>query len=152
MASTRVRFTISYIALSMGVVIVFAIVLYFSRLGLAQGQLYDQAVQFADGILRDIRVSRQNGYPLITQDSTLGGANISRELRFYLERRSGYFMVYGADTVVPIYNSAQVRGLSPIDGDSLTQYALRLRNPSDALKVTLVADTANLHKLFIIAR
>jgi len=152
MASTRVRFTVSYVALSMGVVIVFAIVLYFSRLGLAQGQLYDQAVQFADGILGDIRVSRQNGYPLITQDSSLGGANISRELRFYLERRSGYFMVYGKDTVVPIYNSAQVRALSPIDGDSLTQYALRLRNPSDALKVTLVADTANLHKLFIIAR
>jgi signal transduction histidine kinase len=153
MASTRVRFTVSYVALSMSAVIAFSIVLYFSRLKLAQGQVYDQAVQFGESILRDLRVSRENGVPLVMGDSTLPGSiQPSKELRFYLERRPGYFAVYGADTTVPMYNSAQVRGLLPTDGDSLLQYVKRLHGPSDMVIVPLVADTSNPHRLYIVSR
>ena len=70
MASTRVRFTISYVALAMGAVGAFAIALYVARLKLAEDQLYSQAIQTADDIVRDIQLSRERGYPLLVVDST----------------------------------------------------------------------------------
>ena len=65
MASTRVRFTLSYVGISMGAVIAFAVMLYFSRLSLARAQLYDQAILFADDIVRDIQLAmnRVRGWP-----------------------------------------------------------------------------------------
>ena len=74
MASTRVRFTVSYIVLSMGAVIAFAAALYFARLKLAEDQLYSQAIQTADDIVRDIQLSRERGYPLMVVDSTDPGS------------------------------------------------------------------------------
>src|SRR5207237_272199 len=118
MASTRVRFTLSYVGLSMGAVIAFAIVLYFSRLSLARAQLYDQAVFVANDIIRDIQLSRERGYPLMVVDSTEPGSlKISPQISQFLDLRPGYFiLVGGAGDSTYLYNSTQVRALPRIDG------------------------------------
>src|ERR1044072_318648 len=126
MASTRVRFTVSYVGLSMAAVIVFAVTLYFSRVKLAQSQLYDQAILFADDIVRDIQLSRERGYPLMTADpAEPGSLNVSPQIRAFLDLRPGYFIL--VDSVGNnLYISPQVRALPPTDGDSLLQYTKRL--------------------------
>jgi signal transduction histidine kinase len=151
MASTRVRFTVSYVALTMAAVIVFAVALYVARLRVAQDELYSQSIQFADDIIRDIQLSRQRGYPLMVVDSTdPGSMTISPQLRQYLELRPGYFMLVGSDSTY-LYNSALVRALPPTDGDSLLQYARRV-SPQQVALVPLVADSLNVHSLYLLGR
>ncbi|HET9426018.1 MAG TPA: ATP-binding protein [Gemmatimonadaceae bacterium] len=150
MASTRVRFTVSYVALAMGAVTVFAIALYNARKAVAREQLYSQAIFFADDIVRDIQLARQRGYPLMVADTAdPGSLSISPQLRQFLELRPGYFILM-QDTV-NLYNSPQVRALPRTDGDSLLQYTRRVSTQVQAF-VPLVADSLNEHKLFIIAR
>ena len=151
MASTRVRFTISYVALAMGAVGAFAIALYVARLKLAEDQLYSQAIQTADDIVRDIQLSRERGYPLLVVDSTdPGSATISPQLRQYLDLRPGYFILIGANAT-RLYNSIQVRQLPPQDGVALVQAAGGV-SPQTIAKVTLVADSLNEHKIYVLAR
>jgi signal transduction histidine kinase len=151
MASTRVRFTLSYVGLSMGAVIAFAIALYVSRIQLARGQLYDQAVRFADDIIRDIQLSRERGYPLMVVDSLEPGSlKVSPQIGQFLDLRPGYFILFGSDSN-PLYNSGQVRALPPTDGDSLLQYAGRM-TPQLSAFVPLTADSLNRHSLFMISR
>src|SRR5689334_14174216 len=96
MASTRVRFTISYVALSFGSVVALAIALYFARLNVAREQLISQAILFADDIVRDIQLSRERGYPLMVIDSTdPGSGKISPQLVQFLDQRPGYFFLIG---------------------------------------------------------
>src|SRR5688572_6955267 len=141
MASTRVRFTVSYVALAMGAVIVFAVALYSARKAVAREELYSQAILFADDIVRDIQLARQRGFPLMVTDTTNPGyISISPQLRQFLELRPGYFIVM-RDTF-PIYNSAQVRALPRTDGDSLLQYTKRVSTQVGAF-VPLVADSLN---------
>src|SRR3954464_4386148 len=144
MASTRVRFTLSYVGISMGAVIAFAIVLYFSRISLAQAQVYDQALLFADDIVRDIQLSRERGFPLMVVDSTEPGSlKVSPQIREFLDLRPGYFILLDSLGNVQ-YNSAQVRALPRTDGDSLLQYTSRI-SPQILAKVPLVADSLNRH-------
>ena len=151
MASTRVRFTLSYIALSMGAVLVFAFALYFARLQAAEDQLYTQAIQTADDIVRDIQLSRERGYPLLVVDSTNpGSATISPQLRQYLDLRPGYFILIGPDST-RLYNSIQVRQLPPQDGINLVRAVLGVSLQTIA-NVTLVADSLNEHKIYVLAR
>jgi signal transduction histidine kinase len=151
MASTRVRFTVSYVALTMGALIVFATALYVARIRAAQDELYSQAIHFADDIIRDIQLSRGRGYPLMVVDSANpGSGTISPQLRQYLELRPGYFILVGSDGAT-LYNSAQVRALPPTDGDSLLQYSRRLPSQTIAM-VPLVADSLNRHTLYLVAR
>ena len=150
MASTRVRFTVSYVTLAMGVVIAFAISLWIARRTVARDQLLVQSLHYADDILGDIRASVQGGFRLTVADTTSPGEVIlSRELRRYLEQRPGYFVLIGADSQV-LYNSALVRMMAPTDGDSLLQYVKRLGE--QIALVPLIADSTNPHRLFIVAR
>jgi two-component system, OmpR family, sensor kinase len=152
MASTRVRFTISYVALTLGSLAVFAIALYVARINLAQGQVYDQAIVFANEIVRDIQLSRQRGWPLMVADSTdLASAQLSPQIAQYLDLRPGHFILVGKDGKY-LYNSVQVRALAPIDGDSLLQYVRTGLSTQRIAKVALVADTANPHYLYMVAR
>ena len=151
MASTRVRFTLSYVGISMGAVIAFAVMLYFSRLSLARAQLYDQAILFADDIVRDIQLSRERGYPLMVADPLEPGSlKVSPQISQFLDLRPGYFLLVGSDSNY-LYVSPQVRGLPTTDGDSLLQIARRVTPQRNAL-VTLVADSLNEHSLYILAR
>jgi two-component system OmpR family sensor kinase len=151
MASTRVRFTLSYVGLSMAAVVAFAVVLYFSRISLARSQLYDQMILFADDIVRDIQLSRERGYPLMVVDpKEPGSMKISPQIREFLDLRPGYFIL--VDSVGNnLYISPQVRGLPPTDGDSLLQYTARL-TPQTRVRVSLVADSLNAHSLWLLAR
>lgn len=151
MASTRVRFTVSYVAIAMGAVIAFAIAMFFARKRVAQEQLYAQAILFADDIVRDIQLSRERGYPLmVTDPQNPGSMTISPQIREFLELRPGYFMLVGSEGTY-LYNSTQVRSLPPTDGDSLLQIASRV-SPQTVAVVSLVADSLNEHKLYILAR
>ena len=151
MASTRVRFTVSYVGLSMAAVIAFAVVLYFSRLSLAKAQIYDQAVLFADDIIRDIQLSRERGYPLMVLDpAEPGSLNVSPQIRAFLDLRPGYFILVDSVGRV-LYNSPQVRALPRIDGDSLLQYRKRL-TPQTLARVPLVSDSLNVHSLWLLER
>ena len=151
MASTRVRFTVSYVALAMGSVVAFAVALYFARLQLAEDQLYTQAIKTADDIVRDIQLSRQRGYPLLVVDSTdPGSGTVSPQLRQYLDLRPGYFILIGEDST-RLYNSVQVRQLPPQDGVALVQ-ASRGVSQQTIAKVPLVADSLNEHKMYVLAR
>jgi signal transduction histidine kinase len=151
MASTRVRFTVSYIVIAMGAIVALTIGLYKARTAVAREQLVTQALSTADDIVRDIQLLQNQGYPLVEGDSTdPGSMSLSRELRLYLERRPGYFILVKPDSTV-LYNSAQVRGLLPADAESLLDYRKRLtfRN---GLYMDLTADSLNRHKLFLMAR
>src|SRR3954470_7769287 len=116
MASTRTRFTISYVALAMGAVIAFAVAVWGARQTVAQDQLVTQAQAFADGILADIRAAKTGGLPITVADSGSPGAVIlSRELRAYLDTKPGYFILIGPkirgnDQV--LYNSVLIRMLA----------------------------------------
>jgi two-component system OmpR family sensor kinase len=152
MASTRVRFTVSFVGLSMGAVFAFAIALYVTRLRLAQDQLYSQAIQFADDIVRDIQLSRERGYPLMVVDSTdPGSLTISPQLRSYLDLRSGYFILMGRSDSTRLYMSIQVRSLPPQDGAALAEANRGISFQTSAM-VSLVADSLNEHKVFVLAR
>ncbi len=151
MASTRVRFTISHVALSVGAVFAFASALYFARVQVAEDQLYQQAIAFADDIVRDIQLSRERGYPLMVVDSTdPGSETISPQLLQYLDLRPGLFILV-ADNGRRLYNSSQVRSLPPQDGVALVE-ASRGVSPQTVAKVTLVADSLNEHRVFVLAR
>ena len=151
MASTRVRFTVSYVALTMGALITFAVALYKARTNLARDELYSQSIRFADDIVRDIQLSRERGYPLLVADSTEPGSEtVSPQLRQFLELRPGYFILV-KDSSTVLYNSAQVRGLPQTDGDSLLQVGLRISTGA-AARVLLAADSLNEHRLYMIAR
>jgi two-component system, OmpR family, sensor kinase len=151
MASTRVRFTISYVALAIGAVVAFAIALYVARLKLAEDQLYSQAIQFADDIVRDIQLSRERGYPIMVVDSTdPGSGTISPQLRQYLDLRPGYFILVGADST-RLYNSILVRSLPPQDGATLVE-ATRGISLQTIAKVPLLSDSLNEHRVYILAR
>jgi two-component system OmpR family sensor kinase len=152
MASTRARFTILNVTLVMGTVVAFAISLWIARRTEAQeervGVLTAQAVLYADRILNDIRASQRLGSVFVRDPS--GRVELSREVRAGLDRRPGYFLLIGSDSQV-VYNSSLVRMLPPTDGEQLLQYATDLRMDEGAL-VSMVADPANVHRLFIITR
>ncbi|MEO5568500.1 MAG: HAMP domain-containing sensor histidine kinase [Gemmatimonadaceae bacterium] len=151
MASTRVRFTLSYIAIATGAMVALTIGLYKARTAVAREQLVSQTLAQADDILRDIQVLSDQGFRLVDGDSTdPGSMTISRDLRLYLERRPGYFILVRPNGKV-LYNSAQVRGLLPADGESLLEYVEKLTFVN-GLVADLSADPLNRHKLFIMAR
>lgn len=151
MASTRVRFTVSYIAVSMGVVIAFAIALYVARRSLGREQLHEQAIFFADDIIRDIQLSRERGYPLLVADSANpNDVTVSPQLRQFLDLRPGYFILVSGESKY-VYNSSQVRALPVVDGDSLISVTRRLSTLTGAF-VPLVADPLNVHDLYMTAR
>src|SRR3954465_13147237 len=96
MASTRTRFTISYITVAMAAVIAFAMAVWSARETVARDQLVTQAQSFADRILNDIRAAKAGGLPITVADSGSPGAVIlSRELRAYLDTKPGYFILIG---------------------------------------------------------
>lgn len=151
MASTRVRFTVSYIALATGVLIAFAITLFYGRQRLAREQLYSQAILFADDIVRDMQLARERGYPIGVEDlSEPGSLKISPQMRDFLDLRPGYFILVGSSGT-NLYISTQVRALPTTDGDSLLQYAQRV-TPQLAATLLLVGDSLNEHNLFLISR
>src|SRR5207247_877579 len=97
------------------------------------------------------RAAKAASIPLIVDDSSNpGGVKPSTELRNYLDKKPGYFIVVGPNDQV-FYNSVQIRMLATTDGDSLLQYAKRLQ-PSDLALVPITADTTNYHTLAIRAR
>src|SRR3954468_316907 len=150
MASTRTRFTVSYVTLSMGAVIAFAVAMWSARKTVAQDQLVSQAQAFADRLLSDIRASKAT-VPLTVADTANPGAiKLSPQLRNYLDARPGYFILIGPRDQV-LYNSVLIRMLAPTDGDSLLQYAKRLQRTEVAF-VPLTADSTNEHKLAIRGR
>jgi two-component system, OmpR family, sensor kinase len=151
MASTRARFTVSYVALAMVAVVAFAVAVWGARKTVAQEQLVAEAQSYADRLLADLRSAKTASIPLTLDDSSNpGGVKPSTELRNYLDKKPGYFIVIGPRDEV-LYNSVLIRMLAPTDGDSLLQYAKRLQ-PSDLALVPISADTTNFHKLAIRAR
>src|SRR4051812_33378354 len=151
MASTRVRFTVSYVAIALGAIVAFAVSLWVARVSLAREQLLSQSLLYADRLLGDIRFSQQTGTSVFIADSTQpGGVALTRDIRGYLDRRPGYFVLIGAQNQV-LYNSELVRMMPPADGDQLLQYVTRI-GLQDGLLVSLVGDTLNPHKLFLVAR
>src|SRR5438067_718674 len=105
MASTRTRFTISYVTLSMGVVIAFAVAMWSARKTVAQDQLVSQAQSFADHLLSDIRLSKAAGLqPTVADTANPGAVKLSPQLRNYLDTRPGYFILIGPNDQV-LYNS-----------------------------------------------
>src|SRR5206468_84384 len=151
MASTRARFTISYVTLAMTAVIAFAVAVWTARKTVARDQLVSQAQSFADRLLSDIRQLKMLGLDLTAADSANPGVSkLSPQLRNYLDTRPGYFIIIGPKDDV-VYNSVLIRMLAPTDGDSLLQYAKRLQSTEVAL-VPLIADSTNEHVLAIRGR
>ena len=151
MASTRVRFTTSYVGLSMATLIAFAVALYIARVQLAEDQIYSQAIQFADDLVRDIQLSRERGFPLMVVDSSAPVTlTISPQLRQYLDLRAGYFILVGADTS-RLYSSSLVRSLPPQDRAAIDGASLGI-SPQTIAKVPLLSDTLNEHKVTLLAR
>jgi two-component system, OmpR family, sensor kinase len=151
MASTRARFTVSYVTLAMLAVIAFALAVWSGRQAVARDQLVAQAQSYADGLLADLRGSQASGFPLTVVDSSAPGfIKLSRDLRSYLDQKPGYFVLIGPKDQV-LYNSALIRMLAPTDGDSLLQYAVRLK-PTELALVPLTADSTNKHRLAIRGR
>lgn len=149
MASTRARFTVSYVTLAMGTVIAFAVAVWGARQTVAQEQLVGEAQSYADRLLADLRAAKVASIPLTLGDSS-SPSGVSNELRNYLDKKPGYFIVIGPNDQV-LYNSSLIRMLAPTDGDSLLQYAKRLK-PSDLALVPITADTTNYHMLAIRVR
>jgi two-component system OmpR family sensor kinase len=144
-ASTRARFTVSYVLLSMGAVIVFAVSVWSARVALARNQLMGEAQSYADRILSDLRALQSSGFPMISGDSSHSGViQLSHELGGYLDQKPGYFIMIGPNNDV-LYNSVSIRMLTTSDGDSLLAYVKRLE-PNQIALVPLTADTtANNH-------
>ena len=151
MASTRARFTVSYVTLAMGAVAAFAVAVWSARQTVAREQLVAEAQSYADRLLADLRAAQSASIPLTVADSTNPGAvKPSSEMRNYLDKKPGYFIIVGPGDQV-LYNSVLIRMLAPTDGDSLLQYAKRLK-PSEIALVPITADTTNYHRLAIRAR
>jgi two-component system, OmpR family, sensor kinase len=151
MASTRARFTVSYVTLAMGAVIAFAIAVWGARKTVAQDQLASQGVSFADRLLSDVRLLKASGFQLTAADTADPEATkLSPQFRNYLDTRPGYFIIIGPKDDV-VYNSVLIRMLAPTDGDSLLQYAKRLQRTEVGF-VPLTADSTNEHVLAIRGR
>src|SRR4051812_42920858 len=97
MASTRVRFTLSYVAIAMGAVVAFAISLWIARQTVAKEQLADQAVRAGDEIIRQIRAAQDAGVRLTTIDTTPVGITVqlNRAMGDLLEKQPGVFFLVG---------------------------------------------------------
>ncbi|HEY6219485.1 MAG TPA: ATP-binding protein [Gemmatimonadaceae bacterium] len=149
MASTRARFTVSYVLLSMGAVIVFAIAIWSARLAVARDQLIADGQSFGDRLIIQLRNAR-GLYPLLVIDSSRGVPQPSRELAALLDAQPEYFILIGRNDQI-LYNSVLIRMLAPSDAGSLLQYAIRL--PADqAVRVPITADTTNEHALWMRSR
>ena len=148
MASTRARFTVSYVLLSMGAVVAFAITIWSARQVVGRDQLFAAGQAFADRLLTEIAAEKALGIPVTQVDS--GVRQMSRLMRVYLDTKPEYFIIIGKNNDV-LYNSMMIRMLAPTDGDSLLQYATRVQ-PNEAVSVPLVADTANQQVLWLRTR
>src|ERR1041385_8601105 len=149
MASTRARFTVSYVLLSMGAVIVFAIAIWSARLAVARDQLIADGQSFGDRLIIQLRNAR-GLYPLLVIDSSRGVPQPSRELAALLDAQPEYFILIGRNDQI-LYNSVLIRMLAPSDAGSLLQYAIRL--PADqAVRVPITADPTNVHALSMRSR
>ena len=151
MASTRARFTVSFVMIAMGAVLAFSVAVWSARQTVGRDELIAQAQSFADRLIADIRASQAAGFRVTVADSSApADVALSRELRNFLDQKPGYFILIGPNDQV-LYNSVLIRMLAPTDGDSLLQYAKRLK-PTEVAFVPLVADPTSRHRLAVRAR
>src|SRR3954465_1210882 len=113
MASTRVRFTISHLLVSMGSVIAFAISLWIARQTVAREQLADQAAKAGDEIIRQIRAAQDAGVRLTSVDTTSFGLSVqlNRAMGDLLEKQPGVFFLVGDNPNLVLYQSRFLRQL-----------------------------------------
>src|SRR5690349_8069130 len=130
MASTRARFTVSYVLLSMGAVVAFAITIWSARQVVGRDQLLAAGQAFGDRLLTEIAAEKALGIPVTQVDS--GVRQMSRLMRVYLDTKPEYFIIIGKNNEV-LYNSVMIRMLAPTDGDSLLGWARRIRSDQAAL-------------------
>src|SRR3954469_1840516 len=135
MASTRARFTISYITLAMGAVIAFAIAVWSARQTVARDQVVAQATDVADGLIATIRDAQSGGVRLTTVDTNVFRGvtvHVTQALGNMLEPRPGYFFLVAPDGVV-IYTSTLLRLLPAGEQKRLTDYGTALKPEVSAL-------------------
>lgn len=155
MASTRARFTISYVTLAMGAVIAFAIAVWSARQTVASDQVVAQATDVADGLITTLHDAQSNGVRLTTVDTNVFRGvtvHVTQTLGNMLEPRPGYFFLIGPppDSLV-IYTSTLLRLLPAADRDRLISYGKNLKPELSAL-VPISGDSTRERRVALVAR
>jgi len=152
MASTRARFTISYVTLAMSAVIVFAFAVWSGRQTVARDQVIAQATDVADGLIGVLHDAQSNGIRLTTVDTNVFGvsAHATQTLGNMLEPGPGYFFLIGPNNLV-IYTSTLLRLLPAADRDRLIKYGTDLK-PDVGAFVPVSGDTTKQRFIAIVAR
>jgi signal transduction histidine kinase len=158
MASTRVRFTLSYVGIAMGAVFAFAISLYIARRSLADDQVANQSTRVADRLIEKLRFYESAGVILTVIDSSeLTGRSprVTRALGDLLEPEPGIFFIYGrvgtGGAEVPLYQSTLLRLLPAADRDRILKTGER-PHFEELAKVPVSGDTVNQRYIGIVSR
>jgi signal transduction histidine kinase len=152
MASTRARFTVSYVTLAMGAVLAFAVAVWTARQAVARDQVVAQATDVADGLIGVLHGAQRNGVRLTTVDTNIVGVSVhaTQTLGNMLEPQPGYFFLVGPNNLV-IYTSTLLRLLPASDRDQLIKYGTELK-PDVAAFVPVSGDTTKQRVVALVAR
>ena len=146
MASPRVRFTLSYIALLMGTMVAFAFALWIDRHDKATEQVAVAAEAMGDALIASIEDARASGRKLTYIDSTpFGGPTVhsTLELGKLLDPDPEYFMVIGSQGQA-LYESERIRLLSDADRETLIRSDSLVNGEAAIVPVAVGPDTMHL--------
>ncbi len=152
MASTRARFTVSYVTLAMLAVVAFAIAIWSARVAVAHDQVVAQATEVADGLIGVLHDAQSGGVRLTTVDTNIVGVSVhaTQVLGNMLEPQPGYFFLIGPNNLV-IYTSTLLRLLPAADRDRLIKYGTDLK-PDVGAFVPISGDTTKQRIVALVAR
>ncbi len=153
MASTRVRFTISHLAVSMGSVIAFAISVWVARQTVAKEQLADQAAKAGDEIIRQIRAAQDAGVRLTSVDTGAFGVNVqlNRAMGDLLEKQPGVFFLVGDNPNLVLYQSRFLRQLPKDDAAQIISAGNQLTSNAALVEIT-GPDTSQSQRVMLVSR
>lgn len=156
MASTRLRFTISYIAIAMGAVIAFAVSLWIARTAVAKDEVVERATDVADAVIGILRAEQDRGTRLTVVDSTSLGTQLraTQALGNLLEPEPGIFFILGrvGRDEIPMYQSTLLRLLPREDRKSLIDAGMLLSLNPNTATVPVSGDTVNQRYITIVSR
>jgi signal transduction histidine kinase len=153
MASTRVRFTLSHLLVSMGAVIAFAISLWVARQTVAKEQLADQAAKAGDEIIRQIRAAQDAGVRLTTIDTNAFGLTVqlNRAMGDLLEKQPGVFFLVGDNPNLVLYQSRFLRQLPKDDAAQIISAGNQLTSNAALVEIT-GPDTSVTQRVMLVSR
>ncbi|HEX4681121.1 MAG TPA: HAMP domain-containing sensor histidine kinase [Gemmatimonadaceae bacterium] len=145
--STRGRLTVSYAAMLMATIVVFAVAVWSERRSQENADLaglaYDDAESMANSLRR--AQERDSLHPLTNIDTSHrpAVARAAAALVDTLTRYPGYFIVFNNQDTV-LFASPSIRELSPDDRATFDSAAFRLRPGVNLAKVSLRGDSLRL--------